>query len=259
MRFDDLFALAYFWPVGQIATGAFVQHLGRSSQCSGQLFGLFKSFFLALVDDVRLAAIQAAIDECASGFQDVLGSRHSFGWVSIALSDEFVQFGGMRGALGLTRFRWHFVHFDQAADRRFEVSIAAQFEDAQEFLDTFAFRRFRACVHACLGFGGDRAEFRPGLSISHGGRNSGGAADVALDEFTDFGTAFRSGHFFRVQMAERCIAAHFGLDRFAACGQARINGFISEDATESSQQNNDLHFRLEEIGLVCPIRILESV
>lgn len=249
MDCDDVFSFAYVWPVGQITTGAFVQHFRRRGQGRSQFFGLLETFILAFVDDIGFAAIQTAIDEFATRFQNVFWRRYAFGRIGFALSDEFVQFRSLRSAFGLACFVGYFVHFDQARDARFEISIATQFEDAEEFLDTFAFWRFGAGVDAGFGFGGDRAQFRPGLGIANGGRYGGGSADVTFDEGTHFGAAFGRGHFFGCQMAEGGIGAHFGFDRFSARVQARILGgivigMISEGATENSQQeDNDFHFR----------------
>jgi len=127
-RFDDLFAFALFGPIVQIASGSLVQHLRRDSEGGCQLLGLFETFVLAFVDDFRLAAIDTAIDEFASGFQNVLGSGNAFSGISFPLGDEFVQFGGQRRAFGLTFLIRCLVQVDQAADARFEIIFAAQFE-----------------------------------------------------------------------------------------------------------------------------------
>jgi len=197
VSFDDLITLADFGPVVQVAAVTFVQHLGGLSESRGQLLGTFESFVLALVHDVGFAAIQAAVDEFAAGFQNFLRSVHVFGGSSITLGEEFAQLGGLRGALGLASFRLLLVQVDQAANAGLEVSIATQLEESQELLDTFAFRRFRACIDARFGFSGDSAELGPGLSIADCGRNASGASDIVLDECADFGAAFRCGHLFR--------------------------------------------------------------
>lgn len=75
---DDLFGLAHFGPVVQVSAVTLVQHLGRLGQGGGQFLGAFETFVLAFVDDFALAAIQAAVDEFATRFQDVLWSVDSF-------------------------------------------------------------------------------------------------------------------------------------------------------------------------------------
>jgi len=135
--FDDLVALADFWPVGQVATVAFVQHLGRLSQGRSQLLGAFETFVLAFGDDVVLATAEAAVDEFAAGFQDFLGSVHLLGGASITLSNEFLNLLSLRSAFGLACFRLFLIHIDQAANARLEVCVAAQLEQGQELLDAF--------------------------------------------------------------------------------------------------------------------------
>lgn len=243
--FDDGFALARIGPVGQIASDAFVQHFRGLSNGRGQFLGLFETFVLALVDDVGLAAIQAAVDEFAARFQNVLGGGHAFGGIGFALRNEIGQFGGQGQALGLASFRRHLVHVDQAVDARFEVSIATQFEQSEEFLDTFAFGRFGASVYARFGLGGDRAEFRPGFRIANSGRNGGGSVDVGFDESAHLGATFGRAHVFGRQVAEGGIGTHFGLDRFPALVQARVVSLVvfGEGATKNGQQeDNDFHF-----------------
>jgi len=197
---------------------------------------LFETFVLAFVDDVGLAAVQTAVDEFAAGFQGVLGSVHHFGGVGFSLSNEVGQFLGQRSAFGVAFLRCLFVDIDQAADARFEVVVAAQFEQGQEFLDSFLLGRIRAGVDAGFRLGGDSAEFRPGFRAADGGWDGAGATDVVLDEGADLGAAFGGTHFFWFEVGQLRIGAQFGLDRFLALGQAGI-GFmmISEGATENSQ------------------------
>jgi hypothetical protein len=248
MVHDDFVSFAAIGPIGQITAGAFVQHFRRSGHGRRQFLGLFETFVLTFGDDIGFAALQATADEFASRFQNVFGRYDHLGRGGITRGDEFVQFGGKRSAFGLARFVGHFVHFVQASDARFEISIATQFEQAEEFLHAFFFRRIRASVDACLGFGGNRAHFRPGLFGSDGGRNGVSAGDVIFDERTHLGAAFGRGHFVGRQVTEYGIGAHFGFDRFSARVQARIvcSVVFSEDATKNSQQaNNDFHFRFD--------------
>jgi hypothetical protein len=248
VSFDDLVALADVRPVVQIASGAFVEHFRRSGHGRGQFFGLFESLVLAFVDDVGLAAIQAAVDEFAAAFQDVLGSVHHLVGVGFSLSNEVGQFLGQGLAFGLAFLRALFVHFHQAANAGFEVIIAAQFEEGQEFLDSLLLGRVGARVHASFGLGGDRAKFRPGFRAANGGWNGAGASDVVLDESADLGTAFSGAHFFWFEVGQLRIGAQFGLDSLLALLQAWVGlvsfVVISEGATENSQQDNDLHSRL---------------
>lgn len=234
---DDFVALATFGPVGQVATSALVHHFRGGGHGLGQFLGLFETFFLALVDDVGLAAIQAAADEVAAGFQNFLGSRHAFRGVGIALSQKFGQFGGLGSAFGLARFRRRLGNFDQAADAGLEIFIAAQFEQAQEFLDAFAFRRFGARVDASFSLGGDRAHFRPGFRGAKTIGDDGGALDAVLEESTNFGAAFRGHRVFRGQVTKLRISTQFGLDGFPACRQAWVVVLVmvGEDATEGGQ------------------------
>jgi hypothetical protein len=249
-RFDDLLALAIFGPVGQVAAVTFVQHLRGLSEGGCQLLGTFETFVLALVHDLGLATVQATVDELAAGFQNLLGSVHLFGRSGVTLSDEFVQFDGQRSAFGLACFVRLLVNVDQAADARFEVCVAAQFEQSQELLDTFLLHRIRARVDARFGLSGDPAESGPGFSVADGSGNTAGAADVVLDERADFGAAFGSGQFLGLQESELLIASQLGLDGLPARAQARVGGTVfmvfSVNATENSQQaQNDLHFRVE--------------
>ena len=233
---DDFVALAHIGPVVQVATSALVHHFRGGGHGRGQFLGLFETFVLALVDDVGLAAIQAAVDEFAAGFQNFLGSGHAFIWLGIALSQKFGHFGGQGSAFGLARFRWRLGNFDQAADAGFEVFIAAQFEQAQEFLDAFAFRRFGARVDASFSLGGDRAHFRPGFRGAKTFRDDRGALDAVLEESAHFGAAFRGHHVFRGQVTKLRISTQFGLDGFPACRQARVwSRLVGEDATEGGQ------------------------
>jgi len=248
MSFDDHVTFALIWPVGQITTSTFVQHLGGCGHGRGQFLGLFETCGLAFVHDIGLAAIQTAVDEFAARFQNFPGGRYAFGGVGFALSNEFIQFGDERCAFGLARRRGLFVHFDQAGNACFEVCIASQFEQTQEFLDAFAFWRFRACVDARFSLSGDRAHLGPGLSIANGGWDGASATDVALDEFADLGAAFGGGHAFRSQMRELWLRFQFALDVVLALGQAWVHFMmfmlISEGATKNSQQaNNGFHFR----------------
>jgi len=237
MSFDDFFGRAGFGPVGQVATAAFVEHLGRGGHGAHQLLGLFVAFVLALGDDFGFATVDAAVHELAARFQGLFRGWHALSGGSIALSNEFAQLGGQRSAFGVARFRGRLAHISQAANAGFEVFIAAQLEQAQEFLDTFAFWRFGARVDTGFSLGGDRAHFCPGFSVSEGRWRSGSARNVVLDEGAHFGAAFRSGHLIWRQVAELSITSHLGLDGFPARVQARVVTFLvfGEDATKSSQ------------------------
>jgi len=151
---DDFFAVARFRPVLQIASRAFVQHLGRVGEGRGQLLGLFETFVLAFLHDVVFATIQTAIDEFAAAFQHVFRGVHVLVRVSVTFLDEGVQFRGVRSAFGLAFFVGVLLDVDQAMDARFEIFVAAQFEEAEEFLDAFLLGRIRARVDARLAFGG---------------------------------------------------------------------------------------------------------
>jgi len=232
---DDFVALATFGPVVQVATSALVHHFRGRGHGRGQFLGLFETFFLTLVDDVSLAAIQFAADELAARFQNFFGSRHAFSGVGIALSQKVGQFGGQWSAFGFARFRRRLGNFDYAADAGFEVFIASQFEQTQEFLDAFAFRRFGARVDASFSLGGDRAHFRPGFRGAKSIGDDGGALDVVLDESADFGAAFWGHRVIRGQVTKLRISTQFGLDGFPASRQAWVGRVIGEDATEGGQ------------------------
>lgn len=236
VSFDDLVALAHVGPVGQVAAAAFVHHFRGGGHGRGPLLGLFETFVLALVDDVGLAAVQAAIDELAARFQNFFGRGHAFSGGGIALGEEFAQLAGQGSAFGLARFRRRLGHFDYATDARFEVFIAAQFEQAQELLDSFLLRRVGAGIDACLSLGGDRAHLRPGFSIREASWDGGAASDAVLDEGAHFGAAFRSHHLVWSHVAKLGICAQLGLDGFPACRQARVlRCFVGEGATKNSQ------------------------
>lgn len=154
VMFDDFIAVAKFRPVLQIASGAFVQHLGRSGEGGGQFLGRLPTFLLASLFDVVFATVQTAVDEFAAALQHVPGRVHEFARVGIAFLNECVQFRSLRSAFGLASFVGVLVDLDQAADARFEIFIAAQFEQAEEFLHAFLLGRVRARVDAGLAFGG---------------------------------------------------------------------------------------------------------
>jgi len=129
MRLNDLFTLADLWPSGRITSSASIYAPGEVRSGREQFLALFESGVLAFGDYISFAAIEAAINEFAQGFQDLLRGFHEFSRGRIALCQELGEFSGHRDALGLTSFRFFLVHVSQTTDFRFEISVATQLEE----------------------------------------------------------------------------------------------------------------------------------